>query len=366
MLIRIFLLKIILVCAFLVSLAESLYAYAPQETTFKGVVVDKTTGTPLPTVHVYISQSQDGATTDENGEFEFSTNITGDVILVFSFIGYKTVTENLNLTSQRNNYSFEIELEPDSVELGSIEVTDSNSDWQENFSDFKNQFIGSTRFANQTYIENSWVLDINRNERGHLTAKASQPVIVTNHALGFRIHVDLIEFMWDQNNVSLAYTFYSRFEELTPKNNSDRRKWNRNREDVYEGSFRHFLASLYSDRLNRDRFEVVFPGSFNRTQIGEADPVELRRYIISYAMSTEAVNGEWKAFKLSNPLDVLYGRASRVPDQRVRSRLVSLNPDGIFLISESGHLHDPRTLRIDGFWSSERVANLLPSDLIFE
>ncbi len=87
------------------------------------------------------------------------------------------------------------------------------------------------------------------------------------------------------------------------------------------------------------------------------------RRLAGYSPASGAETGEMlMGFRLRQPVDVLYGRRTQVSDSRSRSRLVPMNESGIFMITENGQLYDPVSLRIDGAWSFERVANLLPDD----
>jgi hypothetical protein len=336
------------------------------ESSVQGVVTDRVTGEPVPAVHVYISQTTTGTTTDENGEFELSTNLSGQITIVFSFIGYQTNTFELSLDSEQSSHFIDIDLVPVRIELDQVEVIGSNREWQQHYEVFKRHFIGTSRYAERTVIENSWVLEFERDDDGNLRANASEPVIITNHALGYRIHIDLVDFNWDRSGFSGFYTFYSLFEELEPVNRNQEREWNQNRKRAYTGSFKHFLISLYYDQLSGNRFEPVFPGSNARIQLAEPDELELSQYLIRNSLARYRISTDWKAFKLSGPVDILYGRSSRFQDDRVRSRLVPQNPSGIFIISENGKLHDPKSLRLDGEWSAERIANLLPEGIRYD
>lgn len=350
----------------LLVIPDYLFSNNPQTNSIQGVVTDRETGKPIPTVHVYISQTTIGTTTEKNGEFELSTNLTGHVTVVFSFIGYQTNTYELNLNSEQSSHTINIELTSMRVELNQVEVIGSNREWQQNYEVFKRHFIGTSRYAERTVIENSWVLDFERDNNGNLRANASEPVIITNNALGYRIHIDLIDFNWDRSGLTGLYTFHSLFEELEPVNTAQQREWDQVRERVFTGSSKHFFISLYHDQLSVNRFETVSPGTNSRVQIARPNELELSQYLFRNTQARLRISTNWKAFKLSGPVDILYGRSSPFQDNRTRSRLVPQNSSGIFIISENGELYDPKSLRLDGEWSAERIANLLPGGIRFD
>lgn len=264
--------------------------------------------------------------------------------------------------SGSDTYKFDVELEPEAIQMEAIEVRASNREWQQNFDEFRRHFIGSTQFSANTNIINPWIVDIERDEEGNLIASASQPLYITNKALGYELHIDLVEFKWNRSGISGFYTYYSRFREMEPENNRQQREWIRNRTEAYRGSFSHFLQSLYDNILSKNRFETVIQNTTQRTQIERLTMLEMRR-LAGYSPASGAETGEMlMGFRLRQPVDVLYGRRTQVSDSRSRSRLVPMNESGIFMITENGQLYDPVSLRIDGAWSFERVANLLPDD----
>lgn len=64
-------------------------ASAFSQTTISGKTVDKK-GKPISGANIYIDGTYDGATTNENGQFSFTTTVTGSQVLVASFLVYET------------------------------------------------------------------------------------------------------------------------------------------------------------------------------------------------------------------------------------------------------------------------------------
>ncbi len=333
-----------------------------QPKTIKGIVLEEDTGEPIPGAHVYITQTTLGTTTEDNGTFEISTDLTGIQKIVFSFIGYKTMTADVNLNSSKSVFTFEVEMAIDDFVLGPLEVTASNKEWKQNFSRFRRFFIGRTAAARETEIENSWAISFEEDDDGNLIARASEPLTVTNRALGYEIRVDLVEFKLNLHDDTGHYFFYSRFKELEPRSNREMKRWLRNRRETYRGSFQHFLQSLYTDRLKENRFESVLPDSDNPIEISRLDSISSRRLHL-YTSVSFINERNVKAYRLNSPVDVLYGyrwRWSR--NHRQRSRLVPMRESGIFLVTKEARLLNPASLRLDGAWSHERVADFLPAN----
>jgi hypothetical protein len=341
--------------------AECLFAFQPG--TISGSVTDKATGEPIPGVHVYLSQTTIGSVSDAGGNFSFNTKQDGQYMLVFSYIGYKTQMESVHL-ADGGTYTLHVKLEQDAINLEGIEVRASNREWIQHFEEFRRHFIGTTTFARNTEVINPWIVDIQRNEDGGLIASASQPLYIINNALGYELHIDLVDFRWDRSGVTGFYTYYSRFRKMIPANNRQQREWSRNRADAYNGSFYHFLQSLYDENLSQNRFETVVQNTTQRIEIESLSVLDMRRLAGYSAAAMSGTGEQLKGFRIREPVDVLFGRSARPQDSRPRSRLVPMHDSGIFMVNENGRLYDPLSLRIDGAWSNERVANLLPDDYL--
>ncbi len=93
-----------------------LYSYLSiaQDRTVSGTVTDEN-DEPLPGVNIMIEGTYTGATTDFDGKYKLS--VDENAVLKYSFIGYKTVTENVNGRSTIN-----IKMETDFESLSEVVV----------------------------------------------------------------------------------------------------------------------------------------------------------------------------------------------------------------------------------------------------
>lgn len=324
-----------------------------------GIVLDKETGEPIPTVHVYISQTTIGTTTKHDGTFEFSTKLAGMHTLVVSYVGYKTETKEINFYTDQKLY-FEVELTPDPIELAPLEVTASNKDWQRNFKIFRDNFIGLTNAAENTEIENPWIIDFELDDKENLVATANRPLTIYNYTLGYEIRVDLVEFNWPKNGEPGYYLFHSSYSEIEPVNGRQKKRWEMNRRNTYLGSFEHFLKSLYQNSLKENNFDVVVPNTHNIVKLDPMDSISsagLRMHANITGLSSKNV----KAYRLRSPVDVLYGNRWFNRD-RVRSRITPEAMGGIFVVTDQARLANPLALKLGGPWSIHRLADLLPTD----
>ncbi|WP_196894226.1 TonB-dependent receptor [Aureivirga marina] len=89
-----------------------------SQTTISGKVIDEKKQ-PIFGVNVYIQGTFDGATTDENGNFSFQTEITGEQTLIASFISYDTYEKTAEISSFNN---FIVKLKPSLNSLDVVEI----------------------------------------------------------------------------------------------------------------------------------------------------------------------------------------------------------------------------------------------------
>jgi hypothetical protein len=88
--------KSLFTCAILLF-ASAVFA----QSTLSGKTVDKK-GKPIAGANIYIDGTYDGATTNENGQFSFTTTAVGQQTLVASFLVYETTRTVINVTDFKN------------------------------------------------------------------------------------------------------------------------------------------------------------------------------------------------------------------------------------------------------------------------
>jgi len=333
-----------------------------SQSVISGTVSDKDSGKPLEDVHVYISYTTAGVSTDESGAFTFTAGLSGQFELVFSRVGYETEKRTITLGSDEESLVFNIQLVSKSIVLSQLEVKADNSAWLRDYEEFKREFLGTTFYATDTQITNRWVLDFNRNDSGQLVASASEPLRIENMSLGYELLVELDDFVWNLRDNTGYYRVQVRFEELEPESDREYRSWTQNRERAYKGSLRHFLKSLYDDNLSRNRFEVVWMNSTQRATIQPIEQNQMIQRLSSNGLNPKLALEGVKGFVLKEPVDILIGRRSYIHDNRKRARLVPVRNDKSFFVMPNGNVLDIMSLAVTGYWSSYRMADMVPID----
>lgn len=347
----------------MLAIFEPVFSQTDEVKTIAGQIIDKNTGEPVYLANVYISNTSLGTTSDAEGNFQFKSDVRGKHELVFSYLGYKTEIIPINLDTPGRTFIHNIDLIADQIELDELVITSSNKEWQDKYKIFFDQFIGRNEYSRNTIILNPWVLNFNRDSAKNLTASTSEPIEIVNNTLGFIIHIELKDFLLEATNFYTTYSFVSRFEEMHSDNPEKVESWKQNREQAYRASFRHFLHSLYHGQLRRNEFEIVRAESKRRISVRELPSREVRRWQNTIKRSHSSFGNNVKAFRFSVPADVLYGEVTHFGiDHRKRSRITPLTEHGKIYISDRGILLNPLDVRVDGNWSVERIANLLPID----
>ena len=230
------------------------------QSSIDGQIVDKETGEPLIGVNVFISKTSIGATTDKDGIYTIKNISNGRYELVISMIGYAMEKKELNLFANvQLDMDFRLTTEP--INMKQIIVTKkSNKQWKKNYNVFKNAFLGNSKNGKSCKIINEYVLSFNR-EENILSASTQKPLIIENMRLGYVVTYYLkgfatnntflrsddesfFNFFFISSTKFVRYTGESFFTEMEPKSERQKQQWIKNRQIAYNGSLRHFLATL--------------------------------------------------------------------------------------------------------------------------
>ncbi len=102
-------------------------AFSQEKGTVKGIVTDRETNNEtFPFVNVFIKNTTIGKTTDMDGAYKLSVPV-GKHILVFSFIGYKTVEKNIEIIAGKTIIVNQLLSAKEGVSLDEIKITATKS-----------------------------------------------------------------------------------------------------------------------------------------------------------------------------------------------------------------------------------------------
>ncbi|MVM29072.1 TonB-dependent receptor plug domain-containing protein [Spirosoma sp. HMF4905] len=365
-------LSVVYLTTCLLTWLASLAFAQPATTTLTGSVADATTGKAMPFANVYLNGSTRGTVTNEQGNYSLSGVPLGTVEIVASFVGYQPQQRTLRLDASQNNKA-NFRLKPSDQTLLTVTVRGNQKKWERHLRQFKRQLLGEP-FGGQCLIMNSDVLSF-KEENGQLKATASEPLIIENQALGYKLRYDLLYF--DGSFKKVYYAGSVHFDELKPADERQAKRFRRNRMIAYKGSTRHLMASLVDGSYEKEGFMVY-----------REDPAVLpmksiaNRIVLAGSVGTDTTKGHLLPLKLNEliqpgrlpferrllsdkTLIVFYTNAISVyspyMDARYAYSEIKLPAQQIQLTTD-GTITIPNGMVISGSLSDDRLSTLLPAD----
>jgi hypothetical protein len=219
-----------------------------------GVVQDSATHQALAFSSVFLANTTLGATTDEQGRFEFPKVPAGSYDIVGSYVGYRLSKQAIMVGKGAAPQQVTLLLGSSGPQLGEV-VVEANPHREEDFKKFSTFFLGESTFSQQCRILNPKDIVVYTNDSTkELTAAAKNFVEVENGALGYKLKYFGMFFTYNPETDFIAFSGSPVFEEMTPRDAAQQRQWEANRATAYVGSFPHFLRSVYTGQLRANGF----------------------------------------------------------------------------------------------------------------
>ena len=339
-----------------------------ERTSIRGQVVDDESGVPLAGVHVFIASSTTGTVTNSDGEYLLSNIPVGALRLYASSIGYEPEARDMFLRTAAQKV-VDFRMKPAVLSLEGITVeAKRDRKWKRRLERFTKMFIGETAASRETKIINPEVLDFGI-DRSVFRAFASEPLVIENRFLGYRITYFLKDFQSDQTTIK--YDGEPLYEELEADNEQEKARWEENRRTAFIGSFRHFALALIAQKTDEQGFKLYgrnSAGSESIVQIpqGARFPVKQHdiikpgsssdEYVLDFSGFVEIIfTGEFEEDAYKEYRQSFQGRDAF---QTSWIRLSS----GATIVDYKGDTLDPYGVTLYGYFAFERVANDVPRD----
>jgi hypothetical protein len=360
-----------------------------QNMTLKGKVYDASNNEPLSFASIYFNSTTNGTISDENGEFSipFNPNFTE---LIVSFLGYDPISHQVEIDQANRIHSFY--LSPSEQILETVKIKSKRDKaWYHNLNLFKSQFIGTSKNAEKTKILNEESIYFSYDKKTKiLKAFSREPLKIDNDALGYNIKYDLVEFTYDVKNGTCLFLGYPQYEN---KDEEPKKKWLKARKKAYLGSFLHFSQAMVAGISESEGFEVRNlvrkenrkerlndEVNFNTATIRispeinsnqNADMLEGKTFDPFQKLNREE---EIYTLELSNLWQITYTKEK--PDKNYhpnalkrRSRSSGkIQTSVLHLMDEkaefnsAGIIIDPLDVLVEGYWSHEKLADMVPLD----
>jgi sRNA-binding carbon storage regulator CsrA len=327
-------------------------------------------GEPLKSATVFISGSNRVTPTDENGRFKFTKVAPGTFQVSVQMLGFAPASRNIIV--QDAPITIQLRLTPKAITLNEVRIGKKRA-LNNNLKLFEETFLGTSNNARQSKILNPEIINFST-KNGILLAETDEFLIIENNRLGYRIHYQLKDFGYNTKANLALYHGECSFEEMEGTDD-DKKKWARNRAETYQGSFMHFLRSVYTNSAQENGF-LTMPmyGTGNYKYQGRAEGVIIKERLVKFDSLVTAVNANLIAFKFKQ-LYITYdprkaatfrprgnGGAVAIPIDKNASVLKLASMEA--LVDQKGSYTDYRDFYISGIWAKSRVADQLPVDYV--
>lgn len=347
-----------------------------QTNEISGVVLDYESREPLPGVNVFLDKTNRGTATDQNGRFHLDNMPDGLYTIVVSMIGYQNATYQLTFPRDENK-PFEFLLKSTAIKLGEIKVVeDRPRKWLRNLDKFKEHFLGYTRNSDKTKILNPEVLEFD-DSKGAFTANVHKPLKIRNDALGYDITFFLDRFV--VRNQTLQTNGYSLYNELKPDDDEQLQEWIRERKRAYNGSYRHFIQSLYKGNYRAEGFRIHLTdrlrtfnrGSsrgryvkYNEQKVEHKDQILTPAEIGKIAITTKDPRLPHLRVKyIAEEVEQELAQRQNIDRRYYQLSWIELPNDKAVVDIQSGGEIAPHRAILHGYWGfSSRIPDLLPAN----
>lgn len=328
-----------------------------------GKVLDAVGKQALSGASVFCQNTTLGTVTNAEGAFSLRLP-KGGYDLIVSYTGYETQSVHIN-SSNAGSLSVELKAADKSLSevviSGSTEVVDGLAKYGKFFTD---NFIGTTLNADQCSIKNPEVLQFfYSKKRNRLKVKAKEDLVIVNNALGYTIKYQLDSFSHDYGTDVTTYSGYPFFQEMEGTG-QQKELWKNAREIAYNGSRLHFMRSWYDSTLEEEGFAIEQVDTTKRvlTTNPVKDPYDSLRYI---AAENNDVEIDWpgklrilyKNERPSKKFLTQYKLPASLPYQ-----ITIMEINDAFVIEQNGYFYEQADIVNTGYWSWEKMADLLPYD----
>ncbi len=325
----------------------------PFNNSISGILLDKETKEPLPSVNIYISNTTWGTSSNSNGSFKISSIIPGNHEIVFSMIGYETHSQFCKITDSSKIF-IRIEMVPKVYEIKEVSVTAERPEqWFDDLEEFKDEFLGYSPYSYECKIVNEYDINFTHPEEEVLVAESYNLIEVINYTLGYNVKCQIKRFEYNRAQKALWYSYRLFFTELDTNDLDVKKEWERNRKCRYKESLAFFLKTLFEGTFRDKGFDISLvykPGNIGLYISSSSD------LIIKDSLA--------ETCKL-NFTEFLEVYNFYVDFEDLRTSWLKLNYPSI-TIDKYGYPLEDRATTIYGYWAKLGVASFLPKYYGFE
>jgi hypothetical protein len=401
--------QVILTVSISLSLIFLCHLPVAAQFTVSGRLLNKADKKDVSDASVFFNNATIGAKTNNNGNFTLLNVKPGTYELIISIIGFDTYHQTIRVNDGPVNLgNLEISARP--IALKEVRIRSViNSIWRRNYQWFKDGFLGTSSLANECKILNPEILDFDyKAKTDSLSASSDDFLVIENNALGYKIKYLIDYFVRCDSGRKIHYEGSVLFENMKGTPGQEKR-WQKRRQEVYQGSAMHFLRSAIYNRLDDEGFRVFQYAIYSnpgrpsdsliqakikrfRSKIKsensryrdsltfwlkKSEFPKMLHSLLNFPLNGNEIVGRTDRKGIytlgceNDGLYIMYNKTHHFPKNgnidfltsRYNDYSTLLNFNSLFVIFDSnGWVINPNGLAVIGAWSKNRVAGLLPTD----
>ncbi|WP_299884778.1 carboxypeptidase-like regulatory domain-containing protein [uncultured Lacinutrix sp.] len=317
-----------------------------------GKILDSKSNEPLEGVSIYFDGTTIGTTTNYLGKFKIETKQSIEASLVVSFLGYKTKVLN-KVDLKQEELIVYLEVEP--MTLAEVVIEEDNWSREKKWKYFKQEFLGKTLASNQCKFLNSKDIRlVYSKSENKLFASSKNPIQIINKSLGYRIDYNLVDFeivfIGNKNFIRVERVYYSgtsQFREINEK--KIKKKYVKARENVYNGSFLHFMRCIANESLAENKFQLYIKPEPRSKQFVGISPTAVFKTKKLKTKETEVI------INRRGKITIMYKGFSQ-------SGITLEDEETTFKIDGYGNYYPIYKLLVSGEFGKNRISSMLPSN----
>lgn len=343
----------------------------PVQFTVRGKVTDKATGQPLVAASVFAQNTTSGTVTNAEGNFTLHLP-AGGYELAITFTGYETVTYRVSSSDASGSDNILISLGQKDKTMETVAVVGTNEvkdGWEKYGNFFLENFIGRSAFSGTCVLKNPEVLKFYFSKRkNRLKVLSSEPLQIENQALGYKIKYTLDSFTYEYGTDVNTYTGYPLFEEMGTSDSLQLSNWKQNRLTAYRGSMLHFMRAVYNKKLKEEGYEIQFlvKGADQDQAIKLKDFYGALNYIKDDSTQTVLITPNQLnlgvLYLKEKPEEKYLQQAGAGEPAGFQFSFLTFLPQNPLEIEQNGYFYEQNDIAINGYWTWEKMADMLPYD----
>ncbi len=331
------------------------------------VLIDGKEDVPISDAFIFIRNTSISTISDLSGRFQIEPGGFTRGELVITHLNYQTLTLSLADYSSLPNL---IRLSPKNLAFAEVEVnakrakSKNRKKWMKQFTE---AFFGDGNNRKGMELLNPEVVWFQETD-GVLLAEAVDYLAIENTALGYKLRFYLEEFRLEVDD-KIDYTGKVYFEDLLASTKPRKQaKIKRRRQKTFQRSKKYFFRSLLSGNLDVEQFpfgEALLDDNRNLLYF---EPLTLDSLPIKRgAVQDTLLIDNFFAFTNKNMVDTwgYNGRYYRPSSLNTYATCFLHAENGQIIIDHSGELMNAKEIIEVGYWTTRRLANLMPMEYNF-